>query len=162
MLPSRLLVPVFVGLLLTVLPPGLGAQDEAFYGTWVLSLARSSITRGGPPKGETVVNAPEPGGLRSTLTVVSERGTSVEIHHYVFDGAFHATEGSDPRELSFRRRRRVLPDIQSICGVRTRPTGVRRHELRRRVRTQSCARALALPSSYRTARSRRVPPETAH
>ena len=34
---------------------------------------------------------------------MSERGTSVEIHHYVFDGAFHGTEGSDPRELSFRR-----------------------------------------------------------
>ena len=50
-----------------------------------------------------MVNAAESGGFCSTLTVVSERGTSVEIHHYVFDGAFHATEGSDPRELSFRR-----------------------------------------------------------
>ena len=102
MLPSRLVVATMAGLLLA-LPTSLCAQDEAFYGTWVLTLARSSITRGGPPKSETVVNAAEPGGFRSTLTVVSERGSSVEIHHYVFDGAFHATEGADPRELSFRR-----------------------------------------------------------
>jgi hypothetical protein len=26
-----------------------------------------------------------------------------EIHHYRFDAAFHQTEGSDPRELSFKR-----------------------------------------------------------
>jgi hypothetical protein len=49
------------------------------------------------------VNVAEPGGFRSTLAVVSDRTTSVEIHHYNFDGSFHQTEGSDPRELSFRR-----------------------------------------------------------
>ena len=68
MLPSRLVVAVVAGLLL-VLPTSLCAQDDAFYGTWVLNLARSSITRGGPPKSETVVNAAEPGGfeVRSRL-----------------------------------------------------------------------------------------------
>jgi hypothetical protein len=60
------------------------------------------------------------------------------------------------------RRRFVSPVIQSARAVQTRPTGVRRHELRQRGRTQSCARALALPSSHRTGRRRRVPPETAH
>jgi hypothetical protein len=50
-----------------------------------------------------VVNVIESGGFRSTLAVVTDRGTSVEIHHYNFDGAFHQTEGSDPRQLSFRR-----------------------------------------------------------
>ena len=86
-----------------VWPAGLAAQDEPFLGTWELNLARSSITRGAPPRSETVVNAAEPGGFRSTLTAVSDRGTSVEIQHYVFDGAFHQTEGSDARELSFTR-----------------------------------------------------------
>ena len=37
------------------------------------------------------------------LAVVGEKSTSVEIHHYKFDGSFHQTEGSDPRELSFKR-----------------------------------------------------------
>ena len=82
---------------------GLAAQDEAFLGVWELNLAKSAITRGAPPKAETVVNVAEPGGFRSTLTVVTDRSTSVEIHHYNFDGGFHQTEGSDPRELSFRR-----------------------------------------------------------
>lgn len=81
----------------------LGAQDERFLGVWELNLARSSVTRGAPPRSEMIVNIAEPGGFRSVLSVVTERGTSVEIHHYRFDGAFHQTEGSDPRELSFRR-----------------------------------------------------------
>jgi hypothetical protein len=37
------------------------------------------------------------------LAIVGDRSTSVEIHHYNFDGGFHQTEGSDPRELSFKR-----------------------------------------------------------
>ena len=48
-------------------------------------------------------NIAEPGGFRSMLAVVGEKSTSVEIHHYNFDGGFHQTEGSDPRELSFQR-----------------------------------------------------------
>ena len=79
------------------------AQNERFLGIWELNLAKSSITRGAPPRSEMIVNVAEPGGFRSVLSVVTERGTSVEIHHYNFDGAFHQTEGSDPRELSFRR-----------------------------------------------------------
>lgn len=82
---------------------GISAQNERFLGIWELNLAKSSITRGAPPLSEMVVNVSEPGGFRSTLAVVTDRGTSVEIHHYNFDGAFHQTEGSDPRELSFRR-----------------------------------------------------------
>jgi hypothetical protein len=79
------------------------AQNERFLGIWELNLAKSSITRGVPPRSEMIVNVAEPDGLRSVLSVVTERGTSVEIHHYNFDGRFHQTEGSDPRELSFRR-----------------------------------------------------------
>jgi hypothetical protein len=86
-----------------VWPAALTAQKEPFLGIWELNLAKSSITRGAPPRIETVVNVAEPGGFRSTLAVVSDRGTSVEIHHYNFDGAFHQTEGGDPRELSFKR-----------------------------------------------------------
>jgi hypothetical protein len=84
-------------------PAGLAAQDERFLGTWELNLAASSITRGAPPRIETIVNIAEPGGFRSLLAVVGEKSTSVEIHHYNFDGSFHQTEGSDPRELSFKR-----------------------------------------------------------
>ena len=84
-------------------PAGLAAQNEPFLGIWELNLAKSSITRGAPPKSETVVNVAEPGGFRSMLAVVNESATSVEIHHYNFDGSFHKTEGSDPRELSFKR-----------------------------------------------------------
>jgi hypothetical protein len=90
-------------LVLLVCAPGIVAQNERFLGSWGLNLAKSSITRGAPPLSETVVNVTEPGGFRSTLTVVTDRGTNVEIHHYNFDGRFHQTEGSDPRELSFRR-----------------------------------------------------------
>jgi hypothetical protein len=96
------------GLVLIVLatlgwPAGLNAQNEPFLGTWDLNLAASSITRGAPPLIETIVNIVEPGGFRSMLAVVGEKSTSVEIHHYNFDGSFHQTEGSDPRELSFKR-----------------------------------------------------------
>jgi hypothetical protein len=81
----------------------IGGQPEPFLGTWELNVAKSSITRGAPPRSESIVNIAEPGGFRSTLSSVTERGTSVEIHHFNFDGQFHQTEGSDPRELSFKR-----------------------------------------------------------
>jgi len=84
-------------------PIDVAAQNEKFLGIWELNLTQSSITRGTPPRNEMIVNVAEPGGFRSVLSVVTERGTSVEIHHYNFDGSFHQTEGSDPRELSFRR-----------------------------------------------------------
>jgi hypothetical protein len=79
------------------------AQDEGFLGIWELNLAKSSITRGTPPRSETIANMTEPGGFKSVLSVVTDRGTSVEVQHFIFDGSFHQTEGSDPRELSFRR-----------------------------------------------------------
>jgi len=85
------------------LPAGLTAQDEPFLGTWELNLAASSITRDAPPRIETIVNIAEPDGFRSMLAIVGEKSTSVEIQHYNFDGSFHQTEGSDPRELSFKR-----------------------------------------------------------
>jgi hypothetical protein len=101
---NRLTRPAVIALLV-VFARGLdlSAQNERFFGIWELNLAMSSITRGAPPRSEMIVNVAEPGGFRSVLSVVTERGTSVEIHHYNFDGAFHQTEGSDPRELSFRR-----------------------------------------------------------
>jgi hypothetical protein len=93
---------------------GLIAQDEPFLGKWELNLAKSSITRGAPPKGETIENVAEPGGFKSTLTSVTARGTGTEIHHFIFDGAFHQTEGGDPRELSFKRvdRRNIDSDTR--------------------------------------------------
>ena len=93
---------------------GLAAQDEPFLGSWELNLTRSSITRGAPPRSETIGNVAEPGGFRSTLTSVTERSTGVEIHHYNFDGNFHLTEGGDPRELSFKRvdRRTIESDTR--------------------------------------------------
>jgi hypothetical protein len=101
---NRLLKPGVI-VLLAVCAGGrdLGAQNERFFGIWELNLAKSSITRGAPPKSELIVNVAEPGGFKSVLSVVTDRSTSVEIHHYNFDGQFHQTEGSDPRELSFRR-----------------------------------------------------------
>jgi hypothetical protein len=84
-------------------PAGLTAGNEPFLGAWDLDLAASSITRGAPRRIETIVNTVEPGGFRSLPATVGEKTTSVEIHHYNFDGGFHQTEGSDPRELSFKR-----------------------------------------------------------
>jgi len=90
------------------------AQSEPFLGTWELNLAKSSITRGAPPQSETIENVAEAGGFKSTLTSVTGRGKGVEIHHYNFDGAFHQTEGGDPRELSFKRvdRRNIDSDTK--------------------------------------------------
>lgn len=90
------------------------AQNEPFLGTWELNLAKSSITRGAPPQGETIENVPEAGGFKSTLTTITGRGKGAEIHHYIFDGAFHQTEGGDPRELSFKRvdRRNIESDTR--------------------------------------------------
>ena len=100
---SRNLPIMLIALAALGLPVGLTALDEPFLGIWELNLAASSITRGAPPRFETIVNIAEPGGFRSTLAIVGEKSTSVEIHHYNFDGSFHQTEGSDPRELSFKR-----------------------------------------------------------
>jgi hypothetical protein len=94
---------VFLSVMLVAFPVAARAQDAPWLGTWELNLARSSFTRGAAPQRETIVNVPEPGGFKSTLTAVGGRGTSVEIQHFNFDGAFHKTEGSDPRELSFTR-----------------------------------------------------------
>ena len=101
------------------MPSGVLAQDDPVLGVWELNLAKSSITRGAPPKSETIVNSLEPGGFRSLLAVVGETSTSVEIQHFVFDGAFHPTEGSDPRELSFTRtdRRTIEQDTRRNGSV---------------------------------------------
>jgi hypothetical protein len=99
-------------------PAGLTGQNERFLGIWELNLTKSSIARGAPPRIETIVNVAEPGGFRSMLAVVSERSTSVEIHHYNFDGSFHPTEGSDPRELSFRRVDQNTIEPASFCSKR--------------------------------------------
>jgi hypothetical protein len=108
---SKLLVSLAAGALFGTV---LQAQNEPFLGTWELNLAKSSITRGAPPQGETIENVAEAGGFKSTLTSVTGRGKNVEIHHYIFDGAFHQTEGGDPRELSFKRvdRRNIESDTR--------------------------------------------------
>jgi hypothetical protein len=94
---------VMAALVMACVPAMLQAQQDPFLGIWQLNVAKSSITRGAPPLSELMANTAEPGGFKSTLAVVSEQRTSVEIHHYIFDGRFHQTEGSDPRELSFTR-----------------------------------------------------------
>ncbi len=101
------------------MPFGLTAQDEPFLGVWELNLAKSSLTRGAPRKSETIVNSLEPGGFRSLLAVVGETSTSVEIQHFVFDGAYHQTEGSDPRKLSCTRtdRRTIEQDTRRNGAV---------------------------------------------
>src|SRR5438552_18462719 len=98
-------------------PAGLIAQTEPFLGIWELNLSKSSITRGAPPLSETVVNVAQPGGFSSTLAVVSERATRLEIHHYKLDGSFHQTEGSHPRPLSFK------PIAQNTIEQHTRRNG---------------------------------------
>jgi hypothetical protein len=105
----------------------LAAQSDPFLGIWDINLAKSSITRGAPPKFETVVNVAETGGFRSLLAVVTDRSTSVEIHHYNFDGEFHQTEAADPRELSFKRidRRTIVSDTRRNGQI----TVTRRFEL---------------------------------
>lgn len=79
------------------------AQADPFLGIWEMDLVRSSITRGAPPHSETIVNVAEQDGFTSTVATIGDRRTSVERHHFIFDGQFHQTEGSDPRELSFAR-----------------------------------------------------------
>lgn len=108
---SKLLLSIALGALFGA---ALLGQNEPFLGTWELNLAKSSITRGAPPQGETIENVSEAGGFKSTLTSVTGRGKNVEIHHYIFDGAFHQTEGGDPRELSFKRvdRRNIESDTR--------------------------------------------------
>jgi hypothetical protein len=118
---------IFVMLLSAIAWAGLDAQTEPFLGTWEMSLAKSSITRGAPPRGETIVNVAEPGGYQSTLTVVGASSTNVEIHHFIFDGDFHQTEGGDPRELSFKRIDRNTIEQQTRRKGET--TVIRRIEL---------------------------------
>ncbi|MSV27167.1 MAG: hypothetical protein EXQ52_00220 [Bryobacterales bacterium] len=79
------------------------AQNEPFLGIWELSLAKSKITRGAVPKSQTIVNVAQDGAFKSTRASINENGTSVEVHHYNFDGKFHQTEGGDPREISYKR-----------------------------------------------------------
>jgi hypothetical protein len=54
-------------------PAGLTAGNEPFLGTWDLDLAASSITRGAPPRIETIVNIVEPGGFRSLLATWAKK-----------------------------------------------------------------------------------------
>jgi hypothetical protein len=103
MLPRLLVLSGWCLVGMLAWPAAPAAQADPFLGIWELNLTKSSITRGAPPASETIVNTPEPGGFRSLLAVVNATTTSVEIQHFNADGAFHRTEGSDPRELSFRR-----------------------------------------------------------
>ena len=96
-------LPIVLALLTALVLPAAAATSEPFLGTFELDLAASAITRGAPPRSETIVNTAEPGGFRSLLAVVNEKSTRAEIQHFNFGDGFHQTEGSDPRELSFKR-----------------------------------------------------------
>jgi hypothetical protein len=76
------------------------AQNDPFVGIWEINLAASKNF----DQRQTIVNVPQPGGFKSTLVSITKDGMSrVEILPYIFDGKFHQTEGSDPREISFKR-----------------------------------------------------------
>ncbi len=79
-------------------------QKEPFLGVWELNHDKSHFALREPPKSQTFVMVIEPGGFKSTrATLNRDNSTSVEIHHYNFDGNFHETEGGDQRALSFKR-----------------------------------------------------------
>src|SRR5262245_3654710 len=79
-------------------------EKEPFLGIWELNHAKSHFTQRAAPKSQTFVMVVEPGGFKSTRATLNEDNTtSVEIHHYNFDGNFHETEGGDQRALSFKR-----------------------------------------------------------
>jgi hypothetical protein len=79
-------------------------EKDPFLGVWELNHAKSHFTQRAAPKSQTFVMVVEPGGFRSTRATLNEDNTtSVEIHHYNFDGNFHETEGGDQRALSFKR-----------------------------------------------------------
>jgi hypothetical protein len=96
-------LPLILAILTALVIPAAAVDSEPFLGTFELDLTASAITRGAPPRSETIVNTVESGGFRSLMAVVNEKSTSVEVQHWNFDGDFHQTEGSDPRELSFKR-----------------------------------------------------------
>lgn len=115
-------LPIILALLMAFMLPVAAAGSDLFLGTFELDLGASAITRGAPPKSETIVNTAEPGGFRSLLAVVNDKSTSVEVQHWNFDGAFHQTEGSDPRELSFKH-----PDANTVEQDTRRATGITVH-----------------------------------
>ena len=47
---------LLIAAMLAAAVSALPTQDEPFLGTWVLNLSASAITRGTPPKRETIVN----------------------------------------------------------------------------------------------------------
>ncbi len=96
-----LLILVLVSI---VAPVGqLAAQGDPIIGVWEMNPARSSLTRGTVARSEVIVMVPEPGGVKSILVTVSDTRGNAEVHHFVFDGKPHATEGSDQREMSAER-----------------------------------------------------------
>lgn len=95
--------PLCVLVLIVAFSAGLMAQNEPFLGAWELNLAKSNITRGAVPKHQVIINVAEPGGFKTTRASLNQDGTSVEVHHYRFDGKFQQTEGGDAREISYKR-----------------------------------------------------------
>lgn len=81
----------------------LGAQSDPFLGVWEMNHAKSSVTRGTAPLREMLVIVAEADGLKSTLVMINDGQGRAEVHHYKFDGSPHATEGNDPRHLTFKR-----------------------------------------------------------
>lgn len=90
---------------LSVVAPAaqLAAQSDPIIGVWEMNPARSSLTRGVAARSEVLVMVPEPGGVKSILVTVSDERGNAEVHHFLFDGKPHATEGSDQREMSAER-----------------------------------------------------------
>jgi hypothetical protein len=95
-----------LGILLFLIGLGstqISAQADPFLGVWEINAAKSSLTRGTMAKSESLTFVPEPGGVKSTLVTINPDRGGVEVHHFIFDGKPHRTEGGDQREMSATR-----------------------------------------------------------
>lgn len=81
----------------------IAAQTDPFLGIWEANAAKSSPTRGAIARSESLTFVPEPGGVKSTLVTINPDRGGVEVHHFIFDGNPHKTEGGDQREMSAKR-----------------------------------------------------------
>ena len=98
----RILIIAAIFLAVTFRAP-LTAQTDPFLGVWEINPARSALTRGTMARSEIIAMVAEPGGVKSILVTVSAERGNAEVHHFIFDGKPHATEGSDQREMSAQR-----------------------------------------------------------
>ena len=88
-----------------IIPAGLWAEDNPFFGTWKQNAAKSRMTRASYTNSRIVVLAPygENGWTRVTLNTDDKGETTEEHYSAQFDGKDYPTLGSDPRVISLKR-----------------------------------------------------------